>query len=99
MDNLGTTSVGCKQIKTKKDTEKWCDFHKSPWHNIVDFLSKQSLVAKAKSSQSDVGSEFELEPERGRWIINVEPSVIIATTKFQPDESDEPEEGERLFHS
>jgi hypothetical protein len=26
--------------KKKKDTGKWWDFHKSPWHNIVDFLSK-----------------------------------------------------------
>jgi hypothetical protein len=26
--------------KTKKDTGKWCDFHKSPWHNIDECLSK-----------------------------------------------------------
>jgi hypothetical protein len=26
--------------KTNKDIGKWCDFHKSPWHNIVDFRSK-----------------------------------------------------------
>jgi hypothetical protein len=26
--------------KTKKDIGKWCDFHKSPWHNIVDFAQR-----------------------------------------------------------
>jgi hypothetical protein len=26
---------------TKKDTRKWYDFHKIPWHNTVDFRSKQ----------------------------------------------------------
>jgi hypothetical protein len=25
---------------TKKDIEKWCDFHKSPWHNTDECLSK-----------------------------------------------------------
>jgi hypothetical protein len=51
--------------KTKKDTWKWCNFHKSPWHNTVDCHSKQSLVAKVKASELDAGSDSELELERG----------------------------------
>jgi hypothetical protein len=35
----------------------------------------------------------------GRGIIDVEPNATIATTKLQPSEPDEPEEGECLFHS
>jgi hypothetical protein len=56
-------------------------------------------VAEVKASESDVGSDSESEPERGRWIIDVEPSATIATTKLQPGEPDELEEGECLFHS
>jgi hypothetical protein len=56
-------------------------------------------VAEVKASESDAGSDFESEPERGRQIIDVEPSAIVATTKLQPDEPDEPKEGEHLFHS
>jgi hypothetical protein len=85
--------------KTKKDIGKWCNFHKIPWHNTVDCRSKQSLVAKVKASESDVDFDSEPEPERGIWIIDMEPSATIATTKLQPGELDEPEEGEHLFHS
>jgi hypothetical protein len=56
-------------------------------------------VAEVKASKSDVSSNSEPEPERGRQIIDVEPSAIISTTKLQPGEPDEPEEGECLFHS
>jgi hypothetical protein len=85
--------------KTKKDTGKWCNFHKIPWHNTANCHSKQSLVAEVKAFELDVGSDTESEPERGRQIINMEPSATVATTKLQHDEPDEPEEGERLFHS
>jgi hypothetical protein len=56
-------------------------------------------VAEVKAFESDAGSDSESEPERGRRIIDVEPSATVATTKLQPGEPKEPEEGERLFHS
>jgi hypothetical protein len=56
-------------------------------------------VAEVKAYESDAGSDSELELERGRWIIDVEPSASVSTTKIQPGEPDKPEEGERLFHS
>jgi hypothetical protein len=85
--------------KTNKDTEKWCNFHKSPWHNTVNCRSKQPLVAEVKASKSDVGSNSDSKPEREIWIIDVELSAIVSTTNLQPGEPDEPEEGECLFHS
>jgi hypothetical protein len=56
-------------------------------------------VAKVKSSESDAGFDSELEPKRGIWIIDMEPSATVATTKLYPVKPDEPEEGESLFHS
>jgi hypothetical protein len=56
-------------------------------------------VAEVKASKLDADYNSELELERGRRIIDAEPSANIATTKLQPGEPDEPEEGECLFHS
>jgi hypothetical protein len=56
-------------------------------------------MAEVKASESDVGFYSDSEPERGRWIIEAETSATISTTKLQPDEPDEPKEGECLFHS
>jgi hypothetical protein len=47
--------------KTKKDTRKWCDFHKSPWHNTDECRSKQSLVAKIKDKELNNDSEIDFE--------------------------------------
>jgi hypothetical protein len=41
--------------KTKKDTEKWCDFHKSPWHNTDECCSKLSLVPEIKRQGAELG--------------------------------------------
>jgi hypothetical protein len=62
-------------------------------------LLKKSLVAKVKASEPDAGSDSEPKPGRGRQVIDMEPSATVTTTKLQPGEPDEPEEGERLFHS
>jgi hypothetical protein len=56
-------------------------------------------VAEVKASDSDAGSNSESELERGRRIIDVEPNATVSTTKLQPGEPNEPEEGECLFHS
>jgi hypothetical protein len=52
-----------------------------------------------KSSGLDANPDFDSKLEKGKHIIDVEPSVTIATTKFQPKEPKDLEEGELLFHS
>ena len=37
--------------------------------------------------------------EKGKQIIDTQPSATVATTKIQPKDPEEPEEGEHLFHS
>ena len=68
--------------KTKKDTGKWCDFHKIPWHNTTDCRSKKLLVAEVKAFESNAGSDSESKPKRGRQIIDAEPSATVATTNL-----------------
>jgi hypothetical protein len=57
------------------------------------------MVAKVKASKSNAGSDSESEPKRGIHIIDAEPNATISTIELQHGESDEPEEGEHLFHS
>jgi hypothetical protein len=75
---------------------KWCEYNKSPWDNTDECRSKKSLVAELKASESTVDSDSKSNPEEEKWIIDVEPSATVATTKVQPNE---PEEGGHLFHS
>jgi hypothetical protein len=84
---------------SKKDTGKWCEYHKIPWHNTEECHSKKSLVVELKASESEADSDSESNPEGGKWIIDVEPNATVTTTKFHPSEPKEPKEGEHLFHS
>jgi hypothetical protein len=83
----------------KKDTEKWCDFHKIPWHNINECHSKESLVVGIKDKELNPDLEFDSENTDRKQIIDTDPTTIFATTKIQPEETTNFEEGELLFHS
>jgi hypothetical protein len=56
-------------------------------------------VVVVKASKSDASSYSELEPKKGRQIIDAELSATISTTKVNLGEPDEQEEGECLFNS
>jgi hypothetical protein len=56
-------------------------------------------VVELNTIDSEACSNFESDPDKWKWIINVKPSATIATTKVQPSEPEEPEQGERFFHS
>ena len=60
-------------------------------------------MAEPKASESDACFDFESEPDKendkGKKIIDSKPSATISTTKLHREEPEDPEEGERLFHS
>jgi len=60
-------------------------------------------VVELNSSDSDACSDTELEldkgNDKGKHIIDVEPSATVATSKVQKIEPEDLEEGEHLFHS
>ena len=85
--------------KTKKDIGKWCDFHKIPWHNTEEFRSKHSLVANIKDKELNPNSKCDSKYTDRRQIIDVDPTIIVATTTIQLEEPTDPEEGDWFFHS
>jgi hypothetical protein len=76
---------------------KWCEYHKIPWHNTEECHSKQSLVVEMKASKSEEDSDSESNPEGGKWIIDVEPSAIVATTKVHPSNQKNQRKGNASF--
>jgi hypothetical protein len=83
--------------KSKKNIRKWCEFHNNPLHNIDECRSIQSMVVELKDKDPNTDLDPNSKNDKGRQIIDAEPTVIVATTKFQLEE--DLEEGEQLFHS
>ena len=61
------------------------------------------LVVALKEPKSDVFFDPESELDKGNYkgkkIIYADPNAIISTTNIQKEDPEDPEEGERLFHS
>ena len=65
---------------------KWCEFNNNPTHSTNECRAKQSLVAELKAPELDACSDPELEldtgDDKGKQIIDVDPSAIVSTTKL-----------------
>jgi hypothetical protein len=79
-DNQSKSQHKKSNEKTKKETGKWCEYHKIPWHNTEECCSKKSLVIELKASKSEADYDSESNPEGGNQIINVEPNATVTTT-------------------
>jgi len=76
----------------KKNTGKWCEFHKIPMHNTNECRAKESSVVKLKAYELDTCSGSEPKPNKGKLIIDTEPNTTITTTKVKKIEPEDLEE-------
>jgi hypothetical protein len=70
--------------KSRKDTEKWCEFHNIPWHNTDECRSIQSLVVELKDKESNPDLDHDLESNKRKQIIDAESIATVATATIQP---------------
>jgi hypothetical protein len=56
-------------------------------------------VAELKKTESNPNLDSDLDNNKRRLIIDVEPTTTVTTATIQPEEPVDPEEGDHLFHS
>jgi hypothetical protein len=56
-------------------------------------------VYDIKDKELNPDSEYDYENTGKGQIIDIDPTIIVATATIQPEELTNPGEGERLFHS
>jgi hypothetical protein len=61
LENQSKTQEKNSKGKTNNDIQKWCDFHKIPWHKTNECRSKQSLVVEVKDTEPNPDSESDPE--------------------------------------
>jgi hypothetical protein len=81
--------------KTKKETEKWGDFHKIPWHNTDECRSKHSLVVEIKDKELNPDSE---NTDRIQ-IIDTDPTAIVCDHNNSTRRTNRSRRGGVPFHS
>jgi hypothetical protein len=60
---------------------------------------KTVIGGRAQRKELSPDSDSDSENNKRRQIIDAEPTATIVTTTIQPEEPEDPEEGECLFHS
>jgi hypothetical protein len=65
----------------------------------MNVARNKSLVVELKETESSPDSDSDSDNNKRRQIIDAEPTATVVTTTIQPEEPEDPEEGECLFHS
>lgn len=81
-------------MKKTQENGMWFEFHKSLSHNTKDYRTTKSLMMETHENKEESKVAGTCIEESHEQVIEVDPYVMVATTKILPWEDEE-----RLFHS